>query len=759
MASFVDNTIFTAISGGTGDFIVAGATPGYQSPVGRVVDTKQYRYRAQTANMLQWEIGVATSTLGGTTFTRSVVTSSIGGGLIDFVTPPNVMLTFSANDFLQFDDDMALTPIQRLQGRKNIGLDQVDNTADANKPISSATQTALDLKANAQTPEAFGAVGDGISNDLAAVISAATAGNGYIKGSPGSIYRLELGTSSFTTPSTFVFDLNGATLKPIYTGTRYPWEVSLVTAATYALSSQVNGAGFVTTVDNPPAGLAAGDTVMFESTGLGGNNPPSWRTVGSVSGTTTGLDRTIPFAYSGTVTMRKVTFAEKFIIENGTIDYSGIDDNALGGFNLSGYKLIRFNNLDLTNINFDRADGTDYVITAGYALSGEFRDIRCRNVTKNGTFVDAGQFGDVSVEGIVGQGDGFGINIYNSDFYSVERNDIHARYQEGTTYSVRGIKIIGCRAGTVRANRITNYDSGIKVQNTAGSIIDGNTIEWCGIGINNSSQSPLSTSYENNTIRNNRIRYSTNTAGAIVVSDDTSNKTIVSGNLITEAYGPGIRADGLVLHIVDNLIYNWGRSTTTAAAIMIGDADATGLMDGNQAITDDTNNIGWYIQSGNTGFRAGENFTNATTIWDATNQAGRLAAAGNIGEYIESDVLIGSAVALTNLAVANITSISLTPGDWDVWGVIATVQAGGPTTTALVGTINTTSATLPTDLANKGATTFWRGSTTSTLILPVGTRRYSLTSTTTVYLIINPFFTGGTSLSGYGTICARRVRQ
>ena len=750
------------------------------------------------------------------------------------------MLTFSANDFLQFDDDMALTPIQRLQGRKNIGLDQVDNTADANKPISSATQTALDLKANTAvvvaagagltgggdlsaniamavgagsgiavndndvalninsliadvlpdgsadyvvtwdasatahkkvllddlpggagfaTPEKYGAVGDGVTDDKAAVISAATAGNGYIKGSPGSIYRLELGTSSFTTPSTFVFDLNGATLKPIYTGTRYPWEVSLVTAATYALSSQVNGAGFVTTVDNPPAGLAAGDTVMFESTGLGGNNPPSWRTVGSVSGTTTGLDRIIPFAYSGTVTMRKVTFAEKFIIENGTIDYSGIDDNALGGFNLSGYKLIRFNNLDLTNINFDRADGTDYVITAGYALSGEFRDIRCRNAVKNGTFVNAGNHNYVNIESVVGQGDGFGINVFNTDYFSVERNDIMGRYQEGTTYSVRGIKIIGCREGTVRGNRVCNYDSGTKIENTAGVQVDGNSYDWCGVSINFSSQAPLSSSYENNSFRNNKIRFNTNTSGAIVVSDDTSNKTIISGNIITDAYGPAIRADGLAMVISNNNIYNWGRSATASAAIMIGDADATGVMYGNLAMTDNASNVGWYVQSGNTGFRAGENFTNATTIWNATNQAGRLAAAGNIGEYIESDVLIGSAVALTNLAVTNITSISLTPGDWDVWGVIATVQAGGPTTTALVGTINTTSATLPTDLANKGATTFWRGSTTSTLILPVGTRRYSLTSTTTVYLIINPFFTGGTSLSGYGTICARRVRQ
>lgn len=39
-----------------------------------------------------------------------------------------------------------LTSGEQLQARTNIGLSNVDNTSDANKPISTATQTALDLK-------------------------------------------------------------------------------------------------------------------------------------------------------------------------------------------------------------------------------------------------------------------------------------------------------------------------------------------------------------------------------------------------------------------------------------------------------------------------------------------------------------------------------------------------------------------------------------------------------------------------------------
>jgi hypothetical protein len=36
-----------------------------------------------------------------------------------------------------------------------VGLENVDNTSDANKPVSSAAQTALDLKENASNPRSF----------------------------------------------------------------------------------------------------------------------------------------------------------------------------------------------------------------------------------------------------------------------------------------------------------------------------------------------------------------------------------------------------------------------------------------------------------------------------------------------------------------------------------------------------------------------------------------------------------------------------
>jgi lysophospholipase L1-like esterase len=49
--------------------------------------------------------------------------------------------------------------------KTQVGLDQVDNTSDANKPISTATQTALNAKANINSPTFTGTVG-GITKSM-----------------------------------------------------------------------------------------------------------------------------------------------------------------------------------------------------------------------------------------------------------------------------------------------------------------------------------------------------------------------------------------------------------------------------------------------------------------------------------------------------------------------------------------------------------------------------------------------------------------
>lgn len=134
------------------------------------------------------------------------------------------------------------------------------------------------------------------------------------------------------------------------------------------------------------------------------------------------------------------------------------------------------------------------------------------------------------------------------------------------------------------------------------------------------------------------------------------------------------------------------------------------------------------------------------------------ASAGNVGEYVSSTVAIGSAVTLGSGATTDIAAISLTAGDWDVEGLIEMNNTGGPTVTAMLAWVNSTSATLPAGLGTEGGFAQWRGSTTGNVGQPTGARRFSLSGTTTVYLSCNPNFTGGTNAKAYGLIRARRVR-
>jgi len=128
------------------------------------------------------------------------------------------------------------------------------------------------------------------------------------------------------------------------------------------------------------------------------------------------------------------------------------------------------------------------------------------------------------------------------------------------------------------------------------------------------------------------------------------------------------------------------------------------------------------------------------------------AQAGSVGEYITSSVPSG--VSLTNSTAANITSISLTAGDWDVWGSI-TFSGTSNVTTNLLSSINTTTATsAAAPFVNNMALAYTTGAS-YTLIAP--TQRFSLAVTTTIFLVANQAFSAGT-MAGGGYISARRRR-
>jgi hypothetical protein len=135
------------------------------------------------------------------------------------------------------------------------------------------------------------------------------------------------------------------------------------------------------------------------------------------------------------------------------------------------------------------------------------------------------------------------------------------------------------------------------------------------------------------------------------------------------------------------------------------------------------------------------------------------AAAGKVGEYIESDIALGSAISLTTNVAANITSISLTAGDWDV-SAIGRIHSNNASTsfTNGIASISQVSATLnASDAASVATPATVPGNGVNYCALGVPPTRITLSATTTVYLVSRSAFTVSTA-QAYGKISARRAR-
>jgi hypothetical protein len=133
---------------------------------------------------------------------------------------------------------------------------------------------------------------------------------------------------------------------------------------------------------------------------------------------------------------------------------------------------------------------------------------------------------------------------------------------------------------------------------------------------------------------------------------------------------------------------------------------------------------------------------------------GTAPSAGFVGEQIRATVASGAPVTVNNSTITNITNISLTPGIWDVTGIL------GFSNTAITGTnfamsVNTVSATLGTtgdNVTSSGTAP----SVAANLFLTVPAWRVTISATTICYLIAYAVYTVG-SLTAFGRISATRV--
>ena len=132
------------------------------------------------------------------------------------------------------------------------------------------------------------------------------------------------------------------------------------------------------------------------------------------------------------------------------------------------------------------------------------------------------------------------------------------------------------------------------------------------------------------------------------------------------------------------------------------------------------------------------------------------AAAGYVGEYVESVIALATPVALNSTVNANMTSISLAAGDWDVDGQVSFPSNAATTIVVLVAGISTVNATLA-GYETQARVPYNNVVPSSTFMFPVPRTRISLAATTTVYMVVNASFNVNTC-GVSGILRARRVR-
>src|SRR6185369_9491239 len=115
MASFLDVCRFTPTAGGTTDWTYSSAVTGYQSPAAAgAVNGCLYRYRAESSDLTQWEVGHGTYTTSGTVLARTTVLFNSSGttSKINFSSAPQVAIVALAEDLSIMFSQVRLTLTQ-----------------------------------------------------------------------------------------------------------------------------------------------------------------------------------------------------------------------------------------------------------------------------------------------------------------------------------------------------------------------------------------------------------------------------------------------------------------------------------------------------------------------------------------------------------------------------------------------------------------------------------------------------------------------
>jgi hypothetical protein len=152
MAAFLDICRFNPTTGGTTDWTYSLAVTGYQSPASaNAVNGRVYKFRAESADLSQWELAEGAYNSSTGVFARTTVlynssgTGTLQGGAstkINFSTVPQVAIVALKEDLISVEEGNSFTTTQQAQARSNIGVTAVGSAAVGHIPGETSNGTA-----------------------------------------------------------------------------------------------------------------------------------------------------------------------------------------------------------------------------------------------------------------------------------------------------------------------------------------------------------------------------------------------------------------------------------------------------------------------------------------------------------------------------------------------------------------------------------------------------------------------------------------
>lgn len=243
--------------------------------------------------------------------------------------------------------------------------------------------------------------------------------------------------------------------------------------------------------------------------------------------------------------------------------------------------------------------------------------------------------------------------------------------------------------------------------------------------------------------------------GAYTITATTAAVLNVNSSVAGAGAGPILelyknKATAAISDVLGELIYSGNNASNAQTTFAEEVVTATG-------VTASSEGANWTLKTANAGTLTSQINVLSTGCQVAGNTAAA-APTGYVGQVITTTVPAASAVTLTTTVPANIASISLTAGNWLIWGCVENVAASITSTVGQASSISATSATLG---SSEGYDVMYLQfalcyDSTRNASLPVGPIVVNLASTTTYYLVAEAYFSAGT-LTAFGTISAVRI--